>query len=134
MIINITHKTNIREIQRKIRIAYPFLKIEFSKQLPEAVNKLPKASCYDHVVKVLDIAKKAEPGWIVLHSWSKSGYLKQVFKNRFGLYIHIFRREDDRWIEITGTDVFTIEEQNEMGRRSVEKVHAPSWREREMLL
>lgn len=134
MIINITNKTTVREIQQKIRIAYPFLKIEFSKQLPAAANKLSKASCYDHAERVLDIAKKAEPGWIVLHSWSKSSYIKQVFENRFGLYIHIFRREDDKWIEITGTDVFTIEEQNEMGRRSVEKVHAPSWREREMLL
>lgn len=134
MIINITNKTIVREIQQKIRIAYPFLKIEFSKQLAAAANKLSKANCYDHAVRVLDIAKKAEPGWIVLHSWSKSSYIKQVFEKRFGLYIHIFRREDDKWIEITGTDAFTIEDQNEMGRRSVEKVHAPSWREREMLL
>lgn len=116
-------------------MAYPFLKIEFSRKLhaTDGVKK-SNADYHDQDIRLLDIAKKAEPGWIVLHEWYKSGYLKKVFENRFGMFVQIFRRQDERWIEITGTDVFTVEEQNEMGRRSVEKVHAPSWRERELLL
>ena len=133
MIINITNKTTVRSVQRKISVAYPFLKIEFLRHSHQK-DKAGKEHWYDHDLKLLDIAKNNRPGWIIMHHWYTASYIKEVFEHRFGLYVQFFRRMNEDWIEITGTDVFTIEEQNQIGRKSVEKVHAPAWRERELLL
>lgn len=132
MIINITNRTTGSDVQRKIAVAYPFLKIEFFRGSPEA--RPAKMRWYDHDRKLLEIAEKAEAGWIVIHPWHTTSDIKDAFEHRFGLHAQFFRRLDDDWIEITGTEIFTIEEQNQIGRSTVEKVHAPAWRERELLL
>lgn len=133
MIINITNKTTIGSIQRKIGVAYPFLKVEFPRCL-QYPKRPGKEYYYAADCKLLQIAKNNQPGWIIMHHWYTASYIKEVVEQRFGLQVQFFRRMDDQWIEITGTDVFTIEEQNQMGRSSVEKIHAPAWRERELLL
>lgn len=133
MIINITNKTTVRSVQRKLSVAYPFLKIEFLRHLQHK-EKTAQEHWFDHDSKLLDIAKNNQPGWIIMHHWYTAAYIREVFEHRFGLYVQFFRRMNDGWIAISGTDVFTIEEQNQIGRKSVEKVHAPAWRERELLL
>jgi hypothetical protein len=134
MIINITHKTTIKDIQRKMNVAYPFLKIEFADKSHQQGEKSPKCHWYDHSFKLLDIAKKSQAGWIVMQPWQKTGSVEEIFESRFGLHAQIFRKEKDQWIETAGTDVFTIEEQNEIGRKMVDKIHRPFRRERELLL
>jgi hypothetical protein len=134
MIINITHRTTINEIQRKVSIAYPFLKIEFCTKLQQPGERITKPHCCDPHLKLLDIAKRPEPGWVVLHPWYTTGYIKEVFKNRFGIYAQIFRKDNDRWTQILGTETFTLEEQNEIGRKMVDKNHEVFRRERELLL
>lgn len=134
MIINITNKTSIKDVQRKFSAAYPFLKIEFYDKPHLQGHKSLKGHWYDRDFRLLDIAAKHEKGWIVLHPWHKTGYVEEVFETRFGLHPQIFRRENDEWIETAGSDVFTIDEQNEIGRKTVEKNHSPLWRERELLL
>jgi hypothetical protein len=130
MIINITNKTTVRNIQRKITVTYPFLKIEFF----HGQGKSNKEHWFDQDCRLLEIAKDTKPGWIVIHPWHTASCIKETFERRFGLHAQFFRRLIDEWIEITGTEVFTIEEQNQIGRKSVEKIHAPAWRERELLL
>lgn len=134
MIINITNRTTVRDVQRKISIAYPFLRLEFYPPASRRAAKGHKQKCYEHHLKLLELAKHTEPGWVIVHGWHKCDYIKQVFEKRFGLHLQFFRREKENWIEISGTEIFTIEEQNQIGRRTVEKNHAPSWRERELLL
>ena len=134
MIINITHKTTIRDVQRKIATEYPFVKIEFAVKQKFHRSKSSAKDWYDHDCKLLSIAKKPEKGWVVVHSWHKTFYLKQTFEERFGLHIEVLRRQNDQWVETSGTDIFTLDEQNEKGRKSVEKNFAPFYRERELLL
>jgi hypothetical protein len=134
MIINITHKTTIQEVQKKFSMAYPFLKIEFSDKAHEEGERIEKGHWYNPSLKLLSIAKKPEIGWIIVHPWHKTGQIEKTFRDKFGLYPQIFRKEDDRWIETAGSDVFTLDEQNEIGRRTADKNHDPYWREREVLL
>ena len=134
MIISITNKTTIGDVQRKLSIAFPFLKVEFFHAANHHGEKAYKYQWYDCDERFFDIVKQSKPGRIILQSWRKCGYVKEVFEKRFGLHPQFFRRKNEEWIEIAGTQDFTIEEQNEIGRKSVEKKHRTSWRERELLL
>lgn len=134
MIININSKTIIGDIQRKLSVAFPFLRVEFIRKPHHHGEKYHKHQWYDGDERVFDILKYSKPGWVTIQSWRKCGYIKEVFEKRFGLRPQFFRRKNDEWIEIAGTQEFTIEEQNEIGRKSVEKRQRTSWRERELLL
>lgn len=134
MIITITNKTTIKDVQRKINIAYPFIKIEFSDKPHRKGEPTKNAHWYDPSFKLLDMGKNKEPGWLVLQPWHKTGFVEDLFENRFGLHAQIFRKENNQWMQTAGTDVFTLEEQNEIGRRLIDTTHAPYRRERELLL
>ena len=134
MTINITPDRVIKEIQKEFNEEFPFLKIEFClKKAEEAEHKTKQQFCNPEL-KLLDLARKPESGWIVLHPWYTIRYIKEVFKTRFGLNTKIFRKENDQYIQILGTDAFTLEEQNEIGRRQIDKNHEVFRRERELLL
>jgi hypothetical protein len=134
MIINITYKTTIKQLQKKVTVAYPFLKVEFCIKLNEKGERITKQQFCDPDLKLLDVAKKPEPGWIVMHPWHTIRYLKEAFKNRFGIHAQFFRKENDQWVQILGTDAFTLDEQNEIGRKMIDKAHQVFRRERELLL
>jgi len=132
MIINITRKTAIKEVQRKFNIAFPFLKIEFHDQ--SSGKKGEAENCYAPNLKLFEVAGIKQPGWVILQTGHTALQLQELFKDRFGFYASIFRKENDRWIEVSYTDVTTLEELNRIGRKSIEKNRDPYWREREVLL
>jgi hypothetical protein len=134
MIINITNKTTIKDVQRRFSVGFPFLKIEFSNKQHEMGERTENGRWYDPSFRVLSIAKKPEPGWVIVQPWQKTGYIEELFKERFGLYPQIFRREGNYWVETAGTDVFTLEEQNSIARKVVDTSRRFSWRERDLLL
>lgn len=134
MIINIGYKTTIREIQRKFNTAYPFLKIEFSVAKNEEDSRLFKHHNCPPDTQQLDFAKKPEPGWVVMHPWHTIRYIGEAFRNRFGVLAQFFRKEHEQWIEILGTEGFSLAMQNEIGREVLENTHEVFRTERELLL
>jgi len=132
MIINITRKTAIKEVQRKFNIAFPFLKIEFHDQSSD--KKGEDENWYEPGTKLFEVAGKKQSGWVILQTGYTSLEFQQLFIERFGLYASIFRKENDHWIEISDTDINTLEELNRVGRRFIEKNRDRFWREREVLL
>ena len=133
MIINITYKTTIKAVQQKFNTAYPFLKIEFCSGTNAEGERISKRHFCDENSKLLDIAKKPEPGWVVMHPWHTVRYIKEAFKTRFGVHAAFFRKEHDQWIEILGTDGFALVEQNDIGREVLEKQHEVYRAQRELL-
>jgi len=134
MILHIDHKTTIEDIQRKFSTAFPFLKLEFFDKPHKTGEPMHKGHRLDPAFRLLDFAKKPHSGFIIIHPWDKTGFVERYFKEKFGLFPQIFRKEENKWIETAGTDVFTLEEQDGIGRRVVDKNHDPYWREREILL
>jgi hypothetical protein len=133
MTIKIDHTTTIGDIKRKLQTAYPFLKIEFSDKSHEEGEATLSGHWYHPGFKVLDIAKRPNAGLIVLMPWHKTGYVEELFKSKFGLYPQIFRNEKGKWIQTAGTDIFTLDEQNEIGRKAIEGT-GNYWLEKEHLL
>ena len=133
MIINITERTTIRDIQIKFNKEYPFLKIEFSDKPHKSGQPTKGGHWLYNGYKILHLAKKHHPGWIIIHPWHRTDYIEQQFAARFGLYAQVFRNNNQIWIETAGTDVLSLEEQNEIGKRMKKDLDL-YWREREMLL
>lgn len=112
MKINISDNMTISEIQEKFNQKYPYLKIEFfskSHRIHAGSRKeymiAPETSIKDcrsqHETKSLDIFPK-----------TTVAELEQKFQEVFGLYIQVFRKSGDVWIETTVTDDWTLEKQN----------------------
>lgn len=134
MTIKIDHKITIGQLNKKLQAAYPFLKMEFAAKPHSEGEQTIEGYWYDDECILLDIAKKPETGFVMLQPWNKAGQIEKLFKTRFGLYPQLFRRKDDRWIQTAGTDVFTLDEQNEIGKKTVEKTSGNYWMRREILL
>lgn len=94
-----------------------------------------KAHRYSPGFKISAIEqKKHAPNIIHFQSWMKTGQIEEQMKEHFGLFTQVYRRNGYEWIETAGTDVLSLDEQNEIGKKSVLNYHNNLWIEREVLL
>ena len=134
MIIRITQDTRIKSLQEKFRREFPFLKlgvIDFS-YVPEngartGRNKNPFISIFPQA------GKEVTEGILKIHPWSKTATVEKGFED-LGLLVRIMRRTAYTWMRTTETNELSLEEQNELGRRSVAHYRNSLWMERETLL
>lgn len=134
MILVIGDRTTIKDIQQEFQKAYPFLDIRFSDRPHEFGTATNKGHWYDADKRLFDITEISGPGYVYIQPWSKTWDVEEQFKTRFKLYPQIFRKEDDQWVQTAGTDDFTLEEQNEIGKQSLERRNGNLWIEREKFL
>src|SRR5687767_8797823 len=119
MTIEINDKTTIHHIQKQFRKAYPYLKIRFADQ-PHEFGEVTKGGYwYPSHARVSDTVKTFTAGSIDIHPYSKAGDIEQYFIRKFKLYPQIFRRNEYQWVQTAGTDVITIDEQNEISKKSI---------------
>lgn len=116
MIINVTYKTTVAEIQRRISHVFPFLKIEFYKRLSFQGERINAQKSYGNDAKLLEVANGYQPTWIVLYPWYTVKYVGEIFKTRLGLHAQVFRKEGTQWTQIVSDDALTLQEQNEIGK------------------
>lgn len=134
MTLKINTDTTIQNIQLRFQIAFPFLKIEFSDKPHKTGESITGGHWYDPSIPILSIAKKPHTGTIQIQPWHKTGHVEDLFQKNFGLYPQVFRKDRGEWIQTAGTDMFTLDEQNEIGRKLVDSTSGNSWLERESLL
>jgi hypothetical protein len=134
MKINITESTTIHDLQEAFRFSYPYLTIKFFDKTHSWGEGSAGAHCYDPVFKIKSIEKKKlVPDYFELFPWSKVGEVERNFQDQLGLYAQVCRKNGERWIETGGTDELTLDEQNELGKRTLINTHDNLWIERELL-
>jgi glycerol-3-phosphate O-acyltransferase len=107
---------SIRDLQFAFNSLFPFLKLEFFRngtilEKMYALDKLlPKNST------IGEIWKKKEAAEIEFTDTTKVKDLENVFMDKFGLTIQIFRKSGNLWLETTMTDNWTLKQQNEHGK------------------
>ena len=120
MIFEIYSSLKLSQIAADFSRHYPYLKIEFYKKSHHWHEFTPIHTMVDHSLSVSDITSHTGNIEIEIHFWNKVGTIEQVFKNKAGINIQIFRKFKDSWIQTVGTDDLTLEEQNDIGRRDSE--------------
>ena len=121
MIIEINPNKKLKDINSAFSNAYPFLKIEFfSKshkwQEPSSVLQLLQQ---DQTVSEVTHSLLCS-GFIEIHYWQKTGVIEMMFLQQFNLSVQVYRKNGDNWIQTSGTDELTLEEQNEEGMKNTQ--------------
>jgi hypothetical protein len=115
MYLGIEKDTRILDLQKEFNNIYPFLKLEFFKH-PARQNKiLQKAEKINPVERVRSLTPFYEPGNIDIDPKTTVAQLVDNFWEVFGLYVLVFRKSGNLWIETALTDDWTLDKQNLIG-------------------
>lgn len=113
--INIAKTKTIGELQKEFNTIFPFLKIEFFID-PHVMGKgSAKNKMINNATQIGDIQKIKDVHTIALESNFSVSNLEQKFESELGLYIQVFRKSGNVWLETSATDSWTLAEQNEEG-------------------
>ncbi|NND34644.1 MAG: hypothetical protein HKN76_18805 [Saprospiraceae bacterium] len=113
-------ESTVADVKKAFTKLYPGLKIEFYSKPHEdhqgshAKHLLPD----DKVLKSL-MSIKAD-GEINPDPDLTVGDLERAFADQFGLYVQIYRKSKDLWLQTSSTDDWTLEKQNRKGIHSTQ--------------
>ncbi len=112
MKIKITDSSTITQIQDSFSKKYPYLKIEFFSKSHRIHTGTRKEFMIDPVTKIADCRTLNKTGELEILPETTVAELEKTFADTFGLFIQVFRKSGDVWIETTVTDDWTLEKQN----------------------
>jgi hypothetical protein len=115
MQIGIKDETRIMDIQKEFNTSYPYLKLEFYKNLLPQNNPSPKAEKMNPGESFKKISRSYEPGTINIDRKRTVSELVHDFWKIFGLSVLVFRKSGNLWIETSLTDSWTLGKQNTIG-------------------
>ncbi len=118
--IYIEQDKTIRNLQNEFNTIYPFLKIEFFYE-PHITGKgTAKNKMINNEIKLMQVRRTIEPGKIRIGKNTTVSEIEGNFERRFGLYVQVFRKSGNVWLETSATDNWTLEQQNEEGKSLAE--------------
>lgn len=123
MKIRITAESTLEEIQAIFHEHFPFLKLAFFTKPHRAFKGSPaKFMIQDSTQTVGVLVENPRSGELVLDPKMATFELEQVFEEKFGLHVQVFRKSGETWLLTSVTDDLSLERQNAKGRAS-EHVH-----------
>jgi hypothetical protein len=118
MLLKIHDNLLIEDIQEHFSKCFPNLKIEVYSR----PHHWKKGSLEKDIISprtpVGEIRKSHSSGVLEIKSSDKVGDVEKKFKKIFDLNVQIFRKEDDCWIQTTSTDLYTLEQEVELSKKS----------------
>jgi len=118
MLLRIHDNLLIEDIQEHFSECFPHLKIE----VYSTPHHWQKGSLQKDLISpkslIGDIRKTHSGGIMEIKSSDKVGDIEEKLKKMFDLNVQIFRKENDCWIQTTSTDVFTLERESELSKKS----------------
>ena len=112
MKIIITSKKIIKKIQEEFAEAFPFLRIEF---FIKPTHKSGAAEKISNLLTIGNALHKKDVSEIEIFPCTIVREFEKDFKNKFGIYVQLYRKSGKLWQEITFTDNWTMKQQDEMG-------------------
>ena len=122
MLLHIDDNTLVTDVQDDFSDSFPLLKIEFYDEAHHYKEKSTQAHRIVADKTIGAIRKIHDPGNLEVMSWYTTSRLERDFKEKFGLNVQVFRKENGRWVQSTRTDSYTLAEQMERARHSVASV------------
>ena len=121
MIIEINPKKKLNEINSAFTKVYPFLKLEFFSKPHKWQESSSVVQLLQQDLTILEVTHSLLcSGFIELHYWQKTGIVEMMFLQQFNLSVQVYRKNGDHWIQTSGTDELTLEEQNEAGMKDAQ--------------
>lgn len=114
--LNIEGSQTIKSLQEQFNGIFPFLKLEFFTEPHKAGQLSWKNKMIASSMKLGDLQKIKNTGMIDVNGSSTVGNLENTFEEKYGLYVQVFRKSGNIWLETSATDNWTLDQQNEEGR------------------
>lgn len=111
MIIQIAQHKTLNETQEEFNKAYPFLRIEFYRNMEPGFARRHLQNSM-----LMVAAGLKTNGEIEISDAMTVGELENDFLERFGLNVQLSRKSGNLWLETTMTDAWTLKQQNDHGR------------------
>lgn len=115
MTLSINRNTKLRDIQEAFTAEFSFLRLEFFKNPHQPHLPSPKKDMRSPDELALSADKRHIVAEIEINSLWKVSEIEETFVRETGLYVQVFRRSGNVWIETTFTDDWTLEQQNKEG-------------------
>lgn len=118
--IHIEQDKTIEALQLEFNAIYPFLKIEFFKEPHVAGKGTAKNKMIENTMRLNQIQKINKAGKISFSRLMTVIDMEEIFLNKFGLFVQVFRKSGNVWLETSATDSWTLDQQNEEGKSLAE--------------
>ena len=131
MLLEINDQKSLQALQQEFSRHYPFLKIMFFDKPHGALETSGDKRRLSARLLVGDVRSRHHNGTLEINPLHTAWHIEKLFKDRYGLYMQVYRRNEKGWIQTSGSDFLTLREHNEIGRAAVENGHS---REKEEFL
>ena len=108
-------KQTIESVQKQFNVIYPFLKIEFFTKPHKKFEGSNKKDRYVMNEEINSIETKHTDLKIMLDHRTTVTKMEEAFEKQYGLYVQVFRKSGNVWLETSVTDNWTLDKQNAEG-------------------
>jgi hypothetical protein len=116
----LTKTTTIASVQHQFQQVFPNLKIEFYKEPHAPGQGSTKRNHLDPDLMLAEAGYSLSENDIILDENQSVQELESIFADKFGLFVQVFRKSGNLWMQTTTTDQWTLAEQNRKGGASEE--------------
>jgi len=114
MIVHINDNLLVSEIQERFSKCFHYLKIEFYSKQPPRKEKYKEKYIISEDIRVGEMRIGHEAGDLEIKSWYTADHLESDFREKFGLNVQVFRKENGRWVLTSKADKFAVFHQTEL--------------------
>ena len=117
MTIQISDNKLIQEVQDEFQREYPFLKLEFYRPQTKSQKVNLRRQAISGSSPIEAIRRIDATGLLDISENRSISEVEDDLKNIFGLYVEVFRKSGNLWIETTLTHQWSLHRQNLEGRQ-----------------
>jgi hypothetical protein len=114
--LKLGQETTLSEIKKDFNELFPFLKIEFFRHKHSYKGANSKKELVTRNYTLQQLQKDDSDKEILINENMSVYSLEQLFQEKFGLSVQVFRQSGRSWLETTMTDDWSLKYQNEQGR------------------
>ena len=118
MKIDITKNTSTLDVKSPFMDSFDGIKIEFFRHSHEHEEGSPKKDMVQGELSLLELNPQLEEQHFSIDENMTVNQVEDIFEERLGLHIQVFRKMNLSWIETTATDSYTLKEQVQLSRES----------------
>ena len=122
MLLYINDDKTVADLQDKFNECFPYLKIELYDTMHHWQHASAEGREVSGDMKIGDIRKNHNIGTFEIMSFYKAGKVEQDFRHQFGLFVQIFFKMDNVWVQSVTTDDLTLGQLSDMAEQS-KKLH-----------
>lgn len=117
--MKILEAKTLKEVQAEFNEKFPYLQIEFYTTPHERGKGSPEGLKLDPDRSMAEARSLHTEGELRISGNQKISTLEKHFAEKFGLFVQVFRRSGNLWLQSSKTDHWTLAEANRKGEHSV---------------